>query len=480
MSSGTEPVEARTRTMTQGSQAKTMQETVADWLNTAPVPKAVKAQVAGLVRSGLVDLGQLVVAIEACAYAGKPERVVPFLSAVQFLNTQDVSVGDALRMAKEANRRIDIAWSPARWKEEHSKLGRREALMKIVSERCGFDVSSFESLLPASFKGYLIRDSRRLGMEGYRQRHCVASYANRCARGEIAIAAVFHEGKRYTAELAHWRNGGEPTGELRLVQLKGRFNRDAPAVVQAAIHQMLGTVDKSARGGSPGEGLGPEREPLDERVRRALVAMRQHGIAGAEVSFDGSGDSGQIEYVRAWFRDAHGQRSSADALLDLVRVIDVVAENVCGAGGRFERRSVERQVSLRDFLEGIGDEWSETCDGNWCDNDGGFGSVEFDAVKGTVTAEVNVRTSDSELADGDEWEFDDLPAMAGVGEPAADDAAAVREADVADDVTGEAHPADEEASAADAGTAVDDESPTPPPIVLRLLRRASQSGDLAA
>ena len=440
----------------------------------------VKAQVAGLVRSGLVDLGQLVVAIDACAYAGKPERVVPFLSAIQFLNTQGVSVRDTLRMAKEANRRIDIAWSPARWKDEHSKLGQREALMKIVSERRDFDVGSFEALLPASFKGDLIRDSRRLGMEGFRQRHCVASYADRCARGEIAIASVFHEGKRYTAELAHWRNCGEPTGELRLVQLKGRFNREASFEAQAAIRQMLGTVDKSARAGGQAEGLGPEPEPLDVRIRRALVAMRQHGIAGAEVSFDGSGDDGRIEYVRAWFRDVHGQRTSADALLDLVQVTDAVAENVFVPGGGFERRRVERQVSLRDFLERIGDEWSEACGADWVNGEGGFGSVEFDARKGTVSAEVNVRTVDSELADSDEWEFDDLPAMADAAEPGADDAAAVREAHVADDATGEAQPAVDEAVAADAGTAVGDESATLPPIVRQVLRTAAQSGDLAA
>lgn len=428
----------------------------------------------------MVDLEQLVVAIEACAYAGKPDRVVPFLSAVQFLNTQGVSVLDALRMAKEANRRIDIAWSPARWKEEHSKLGRREALMKIVSERRGFDVSSFESLLPASFKGYLIRDSRRLGMEGYRQRHCVASYAERCAAGDIAIAAIFHEGKRYTAEVAHWMSGGQPTGELRLVQLKGRFNREPNTVVFEAVKQMLGTVDRSGRAVGADNGVGEELLPLEERIRRGIVAMREHGIHGAKVTFDGSGDSGQIDGVRAWRTTPDRIRQFCDDDLERIQAIDRVAENVFLPGNGWGRRVVERHVCLKDLLESIADEWSETCDGDWCNDDGGFGSVEFDAVNGTVTAEVNVRTTDSERADGDEWEFDDLPAMAGVGEPAADDAAAVKEAHVADDATGEAQPADEEASAAVAGMAVDDESATLRPIVSQLLRRAAQPGDLAA
>lgn len=478
MSSGTEPVEARTRTMTQGSQAKTMQETVADWLNTAPVPKAVKAQVAGLVRSGLVDLEQLVVAIEACAYAGKPDRVVPFLSAVQFLNTQGVSVLDALRMAKEANRRIDIAWSPARWKEEHSKLGRREALMKIVSERREFDVGSFESLLPAIFKGYLIRDSRRLGMEGYRQRHCVAFYADRCARGEIAIASVFHEGKRYTAELAHWRNCGEPTGDLRLVQLKGRFNREASFAAHAAIRQMLGTVDIAFGPEAKPKGSGPEPEPLDARIRRALVAMRQHGIAGAEVSFDGSGDSGQIEHVRAWY----GQRRSADGVLHVVQVSHAVAENVFLPGGGFERRLVERQVSLHDFLESIGGEWSGACAADWSNNDGGWGAVEFDAVRGTVTAEVNVRTTNSELADSDEWEFDGLPAMADAAEPGAEaDDGEVRAARAIDAAAADRLVLAGPELAHEPGDAAGDAAPDGmPAVVSQLLRRTAQPGEFAA
>lgn len=78
-----------------------------------------------------------------------------------------------------------------------------------------------EKHLPKRFSGYLIRTSRRLGMEGLRQRHCVASYDSRLRKGDCAIVAVFADRQRWTVELRLTNDTETP---LRIDQIKTRYN----------------------------------------------------------------------------------------------------------------------------------------------------------------------------------------------------------------------------------------------------------------
>ena len=139
-------------------------------------------------------------------------------------------------MAKAQNRRINLGWSAKRWKEEHDRFSRAEALHRMAQENVGYDVSKFEEHLPERFNGYLIRTSRRLGMEGLRQRHCVASYDSRLRSGNCAIAAVFVGKQRWTVELRLTNNEEAP---LRIDQIKTRYNSLPPASVREEIHEIL-------------------------------------------------------------------------------------------------------------------------------------------------------------------------------------------------------------------------------------------------
>jgi hypothetical protein len=109
--------------------------------------------------------------------------------------------------------------------------------------------------------------------------------------------------------------------------------------------------------------------------------MEQEGIASFEVSFDGSGDSGQIESI-----------SLDDKLL---------GRNMKGCkvknGSRYDPVTKtsspvwENDVTLQSLIEGVCYDILEDNFGGWEINDGSYGTFSFDVKKRKASLTMNER-----------------------------------------------------------------------------------------
>jgi hypothetical protein len=307
-------------------------------------------------------------------------KLLGFAIGYLHLRQQGVPVHDVIAMAKKERRRINLAWSPSRWKDEHDRLSRVEALKRLSEEQTCYDLCAFRQLLPARFPGYLIATSRRLGMEGLRQRHCVASYDQRIKEGGCAIAAIFIDKRRWTVEL---HLTGDSKTPLRITQIKTRLNAHSPASVRQQIHDALGIPLQIA---TP-----PEPAPFDgdrlymENLRRILPMLRQQDIRTIEVYFEGSGDSGCIQDI-AFSPETPGIRQMTAEHLHTSSSFD---------NGVWRRAVEPQQAALGEVVEAITYDYLEETGVDWYNNDGGYGYFIIDVEAGTVSMDVSVRVTES-------------------------------------------------------------------------------------
>lgn len=328
--------------------------------------------------------------LDAGELAGDRTRLVGFAVGFLHLRSQGVPVHDVIRMAKQQKRRINLAWSPKRWRTEHERLSRAEALNQLAGENVRYDVSRFAAHLTAPFPGYLIRSSRRLGMEGLRQRHCVASYHHRLVAGSCAIACVFVDKVRWTVEL---RLTDDPERPLRIYQIKTRHNAPASAAAGDTIHHLLGIHQPVA----------PQVEADAERLymqnlQRLLPILREHRIRSVGVSFDGGGDSGSIDYVTPYPIETQERFDALTAeYLKTERMFD---------DGLWRSVVTPTQGSIREAIEALTYDYLEETDVDWYNNDGGYGELTIDVEEGTVKLEIHVRFSDSDLQYSGEYDIE--------------------------------------------------------------------------
>lgn len=389
-----------------GGSAET--EALKAWLRNDRIPALARAQVTGLMKARLIDTKAFGLAAEICAYAGKPERALPFLTAMHYLGTQGVAVGDTYRMAREHGRRVGVEWSAKRWKDEHTRLSRLSTLKRLAAQSVRYDVEEFAKMLPERFPGYLIETSRRLGMEGLRQDHCVASYGDGIAQGEYAIASVFVDGQRWTVQLA-LRGSGEDA-YLQATQIRGRHNR-IPSTQQAnAIKHALGIADRNADRQVVVDAV----ENLDlhdnEDLMRTLYrAMRECGIVSARTDFDGSGDSGSVDAVEiaevAGVSRSEAERRAQAYMID----IPVRSQEWDEQTRSWIVQVTPERRPLLEALSQVAEAWVDGRDVNWYDGDGGFGHVEFKAADASFEGEIHVRYSESTLEASDEIPIDMEP-----------------------------------------------------------------------
>ena len=123
-----------------------------------------------------------------------------------------------------------------------------------------------------------------------------------------------------------------------------------------------------------------EARPINRAV--LLQGLADAGITHVTVSFDGYGDSGQIESIEA---------KCGDAIVELpaIEIAWLRAEwNI--PEHRHDRIGLRQAVEevVYDCLE-------ETHDG-WEINDGAFGEVTFDVAERTITLDYNERYSEIE------------------------------------------------------------------------------------
>lgn len=124
---------------------------------------------------------------------------------------------------------------------------------------------------------------------------------------------------------------------------------------------------------------------LHARNKEVLFdGLRLVGIAHVLVSFDGSGDSGQIE--------------SIDARNDADQNVTLPAAQITFAGIDWQTGApTERRLSLECAVEELVYDLLSATHSGWQDNDGAYGEFCIDARARTIHLEFNERFTSSEL-----------------------------------------------------------------------------------
>ena len=114
-------------------------------------------------------------------------------------------------------------------------------------------------------------------------------------------------------------------------------------------------------------------------------ALARAGITIVTVSFDGCGDSGQIESIDAFAGDAPAELPS-----EQIELAEPASD-----GGRPEQSS----FSLRDAVEKLAYDFLEETHDGWENNDGAYGEFTFDVASRTITLAYNERHMESDYSE---------------------------------------------------------------------------------
>ena len=107
------------------------------------------------------------------------------------------------------------------------------------------------------------------------------------------------------------------------------------------------------------------------------------GITHVTVTFDGAGDSGQIESIGAWSGET---------------AVEFPETEIAYAALTWDDPEVEmRQLSLVDVVEQLAYDFLSDTHGGWENNDGAWGEFCFDAAARCIHLEFNERFTSSEL-----------------------------------------------------------------------------------
>ncbi|HUZ91544.1 MAG TPA: hypothetical protein VMU78_06560 [Methylocella sp.] len=114
-------------------------------------------------------------------------------------------------------------------------------------------------------------------------------------------------------------------------------------------------------------------------------ALAKAGISIVTVTFDGYGDSGQIEDVQASNQDTPIALPSDQLAYEAVRW--------------GETEPTHTSCSLRDALENLAFHYLATTHGGWEDNDGAYGEFTFETSNRSITLAYNERFTDVEYSE---------------------------------------------------------------------------------
>jgi len=110
-------------------------------------------------------------------------------------------------------------------------------------------------------------------------------------------------------------------------------------------------------------------------------ALAAAGLTRITVEFDGVGDSGQIDDVTAYAGDTPADLPSVSLTLHLV------------AQNKGDPKTTE--VSLNDAIETLCYDYLSQTHGGWENNDGAYGTFEFDVRERCIRLDFNERFTDS-------------------------------------------------------------------------------------
>lgn len=130
-----------------------------------------------------------------------------------------------------------------------------------------------------------------------------------------------------------------------------------------------------------------EHEAAQAAIRPANKAaffsvLSAVGITRVDVSFDGYGDSGQIESIDA-------KADAADVLLPETTVTLTMI-------GWRSADPTERTMSVHDAIEHFAYDCLARTHGGWENNEGAFGTFAFDVADQSITLDYNQRFEDVE------------------------------------------------------------------------------------
>lgn len=343
------------------------------------LPLKISHPLASLTSAGQIDEEFLEILLDAAELSGDDKRLLGFAAGFLHMTKDGVPVEDVIRMAKCQKRRINLGWSPARWKNEHNKLSRAETLTRLSASNQIYDLSAYDEHLPEAARKTLIRCSKRLGLEGLRQRHCVASYHDRIINGGCAIASVIVERQRWTVQLERTRIEDKP---LAITQIKTRLNGIAPPSIRRKVHEFMGLA---LPGGEFISDSVPNYVYLDN-LRRVLPVLERQGVERVTITFSGSGDSGAIDW--AYFTPEQPEEFQQTR-------VEQLSSNSVYENDRWRTGLVAESMTLKEALHNITDDYLEETDVNWYDNDGGYGELEIDVGARSVSLDVNVNYTES-------------------------------------------------------------------------------------
>ena len=357
------------------------------------LPAKVAVPFRRLLETGQLNEEALATILEAGELAGSSQTLLGFAVGYLYLRSNGVPVKDVIEMARDQGRRIRLDWSAKRWKVEHDRLSRAAALTRLSEANEAYDVTKFLPYVPGELPGYLIRSSRRLGMEGLRQRHCVASYHAQLMRGSCALASVFHNGKRWTVQLMLTGDSERP---VRIAQIRTRLNGTPTTAERSALHELfeIELVDPYQNVSLPGTRPETSRR-YRENLRLLLPVLRQHGTGNVTVSFDGSGDEGSVDQACFENRDFDGSTVEVTCLSTANEFVD----------GQWITTQVETQKTVTEAIDVLTDDYLAETGVDWYNNDGGFGELFINVDEGHVSLEVNTRWTDSESAYWSVWDI---------------------------------------------------------------------------
>lgn len=138
-----------------------------------------------------------------------------------------------------------------------------------------------------------------------------------------------------------------------------------------------------------------------QKVKPILFgALKAAGITRVTVTFDGYGDSGQIESVEAY--DAENQPIDLPAepipypFATMEERYEPSSETPSGqrcAG--YEVQEIEKSSLIQDIIEEIFWDFIGAKHDGWENNDGGFGECGFDVESETIRLEMNERYTET-------------------------------------------------------------------------------------
>lgn len=114
-----------------------------------------------------------------------------------------------------------------------------------------------------------------------------------------------------------------------------------------------------------------------------FAVLAEVGTTSVTVEFDGYGDSGGVEGVRA--ADEHGEIALPEGSVTLLTV------------GWRETEPSEKTMRLSEAIEHMVYELLGQTHGGWENNAGAFGNFVFDVAAETITLEFNMRFEDTEF-----------------------------------------------------------------------------------